>query len=149
MGDVFFESGGQVPTSLADAHFPTFAGDPVDTSFLLLVLLVLVGLQEGLNFLGCCMKYSDVGLMEDALDLVGCITYVRESHGSLMRRGLTLGIGDPTVSGLGFLNLAVAVALEGFRDVLEFFLDEFLVADLVGSLHQGTVDRRLDPRMME
>ena len=46
MGDVFFESGGQVPTSLADAHFPTFAGDPVDTSFLLLVLLVLVGLHK-------------------------------------------------------------------------------------------------------
>ena len=66
MGDVFFESGGQVPTSLTDVHLPTFAGDPVDTSFLLLVLLVLVGLQEGLNFPGCYMKYSDVGLMEDA-----------------------------------------------------------------------------------
>ena len=104
MGDVFFESCGQVPTSLADVHLPTFAEDPGDTSFLLLVLLVLVGLQGGLNFLGCCMKYSDVGLMEDALDFVGCITYVREGHCSLMRRGLTLGIGDPTVSGLGFLN---------------------------------------------
>ena len=109
MGDVLFESGGQVPTSLADVHLPTFAGDPVDTSFLLLVLLVLVGLQRGLNLLGCCMRYSDVGLMEDALDLVGCITYVREGHCSLMRRGLTLGIGDPTVSGLGFLILMVAI----------------------------------------
>ena len=58
---------------------------------------------------------------------MGCITYVREGHCSLMRRGLTLGIGDPTVSGLG---LAVAVALEGSRDVLEFFLDVFLVANL-------------------
>ena len=77
------------------------------------------------------MKYSDVGLMEDALDLVGCITYVREGHCSLMRRGLTLGIGDPTVSGLGFLNMAVAVALEGSGDVLEFFLDVFLDVFLV------------------
>ena len=126
MGNVFFESGGQVPTSLAGVHLPTFAGDPVDTSFLLLVLHVLVGLQRGLNLLGCYMKYSDVGLMEDALDLVGCISCVREGHCSLMRRGLTLGIGDPTVSGLGFLNLAVAVALEGSGDVLEFFLDVFL-----------------------
>ena len=52
-----------------------------------------------------------------------------------------LTIGDPTVSGLGFLNLAVTVVLEGSGNVLEFFLDVFLVADLVGSLHQGTVDR--------
>ena len=58
MGDVLFESGGQVPTSLVDVHLPTFAGDPVDTSFPLLVLLVLVGLQEGLKFLSCCMEYS-------------------------------------------------------------------------------------------
>ena len=147
MGDVLFESGGQVPTSLADVHLPTFAGDPVDTSFLLLVLLVLVGLQRGLNLLGCYMKYSDVGLMEDALDLVGCITYVSEDHCSLMRRGLTLGIGDLTVSGLGFLNLMVAVVLEGSSNVLVLFLYVFLVADLVGSLHQGTVDGGLDPRM--
>ena len=104
MDDVFFESGGQVPTSLADVHLSTFAGDPVDISFLLLVLRVLVGLQGGLKLLGCSMKYPDVGLMEDALDLVGCITYVREGHCSLMQRGLTLGIGDPTVSGLGFLK---------------------------------------------
>ena len=44
VGDVFFESGGQVPANLADIHLPTFVGDPVDTSFLLLVLPVLVGL---------------------------------------------------------------------------------------------------------
>ena len=90
MGDVLFESGGQVPTSLADVHLPTFAGDPVDTSFLLLVLLVLVGLQGGLKFLGCCVEYPDVGLMEDALNLAGCITYVRKGHCSLMQRRLTL-----------------------------------------------------------
>ena len=60
-----------------------------------------------------------------------------------------MGIGDLTVSGLGFLNLAVAVALEGSGDVLEFFLDVFLVADLVGSLHQGPVYGGLDPRVME
>ena len=59
-----------------------------------------------------------------------------------------MGIGNPTISGLGFLNLAVAVALEGSRDVLEF-LDVFLVADLVGSLSQCMVDRGLDPRRME
>ena len=29
--------------------------------------------------------------------------------------------------------MAVAVVLEGSRDVLEFFVDVFLVADLVGS----------------
>lgn len=43
VGDVLFESGGQVPTSLADVHLPTFAGDPVDTRLCLGVLLVLVG----------------------------------------------------------------------------------------------------------
>ena len=52
VGNVFFESGREISASLADVHLPTFTGDPVHSSFGLLVLLVLVGLQAGLEFLG-------------------------------------------------------------------------------------------------
>ena len=48
-----------------------------------------------------------------------------------------MGIRDWTVSGFGFLILAVTVALEGSRCLLGCVL----VTDLVGWLLQETVDR--------
>ena len=53
------------------------------------VLLALVGLEKVSNLVGCGVEYPDAVLLEDSLDAVGGITYVRESNRTNMPIRLT------------------------------------------------------------
>ena len=70
MGLVFFESGREVPSSLADVHLATFAWDFVDTLSAVGVLAVLVRGQQALYHQGGSVKHPNAVLVLDVVEVV-------------------------------------------------------------------------------
>ena len=75
MGPVLFESGGKIPTSLANIHFAALAGDSVDSWSALGFQSVLVGMEQVADFQGGCVEDAYILLLKDALNLVGSTAY--------------------------------------------------------------------------
>ena len=83
-GSVFLESCFQISSRFTNVDFSTFAWYFVDSSFLVVWMLVFVGVEYRMEFVGGTVSNLDVCCLKDTLNLVRGLTDIGKNN-SLLR----------------------------------------------------------------